>query len=141
MLNEIFVASVYVSINMSHQIIVAETIQTFIIVPMTITCAFGIHLYDSRAHCHLYLFNSIENQQTQPAVKTIKVYYVFEMNIFAGKVVFGILTVLLKRISVCAKPVVANIKQISGRLTFIIENKPRRFSRATCSAMLNGLFV
>lgn len=94
---------------------------------MAITCAFGIYLYDFCTHCHFYLFNSIENKRTQSAVKTIKVYYVFEVNIFAGKVVFRIFTVLLERISVCTKSVVTNMEQISGRLAFIIENKSPLF--------------
>lgn len=94
---------------------------------MAITCAFSIYLYDFCAHCHFYFFNSIENKRTQPAVKTIKVYYVFEVNIFASKVVFRIFAVFLERISVCTKPIVANIEKISNCLVFIIENKPPLF--------------
>ena len=94
---------------------------------MAITCAFGIYLYDFCTHCHFYLFNGIENKRTQSAVKTIAVYYVFEVNIVASKVVFRIFTVLLERISVCTKSVVADIEQISGCLAFIIENKSPLF--------------
>lgn len=94
---------------------------------MAITCAFGIYLYDFCTHSHFYLFNSIENKRTQSAVKTIKVYYVFEVNIFASKVMFRIFAVLLEWISVCTKSVVTDIKQISGRLAFIIKNKPPLF--------------
>lgn len=80
---------------------------------MATTCAFGVYLYDFCTRCHFYFFNSIENKRTQSAVKTIKVYYVFEVNIFASKVVSRIFAIFLKRISVCTKSVVADIKQIS----------------------------
>lgn len=94
---------------------------------MAVTCAFGIDLYNLRAYCNFNLFNGIENERTQSAVETIKVDDVFEVNIFTSEVVIGILTVLLKRISVSTKSVVADIKQISGCFAFIIKNKPPLF--------------
>jgi len=98
---------------------------------MAIACAFGIYLYNFCAHCHFYLLNSIENKWTQSAVETIKVNDVLEVNIFASEGVFGIFAVLLERISVCTKPIVADIEKISSCLAFIIKNKPPCFSRAT----------
>ena len=53
MLYEIFVAAIYISINMLHQIIIAETIQIFIAEPMAIACTFGIYLHNFCAHCHI----------------------------------------------------------------------------------------
>ena len=69
-------------------------------------------------------------RQTAPAfriVETIKVNDVLEVNIFASEGVFGIFAVLLERISVCTKPIVADIEKISSCLAFIIKNKPPLF--------------
>lgn len=60
MLDKILVATVYVRFDMFHQVVIAEAIQTFIIVPMAIACAFGINLYNLCAYCHFNLFNCIE---------------------------------------------------------------------------------
>ena len=62
MLDKILVATVYVRFDMFHQVIIAKAIQTFIIVPMAIACAFGINLYNLCAYCHFNLFNCIENE-------------------------------------------------------------------------------
>lgn len=77
---------------------------------MAIIGTFGIDLYNLSAHCNFNLFNGIEYERPQSAVKTIKVNDLLEVNIFASEVVFGILSVFLKWISVSAKPVVADIK-------------------------------
>lgn len=144
MLNKIFVATVYIRFDMFHQVVITETIQTFIIVPMAIACTFSIDLYNFRAHCDFNLFNGIEDKRTQSAVKTIKVYDVFEMNIFTSEVVFGILTILLERISVSTKSIVANIKKISDCLAFIIENESPLFKSCNllgeCQRLLDIIY-
>ena len=94
---------------------------------MAITCAFGIYLYDFCTHRHFYFFNSIENKRTQSTIKTIKIYYVFEVNIFASKVVLRTFVIFLERISVCTKSIVADIEKISNCLVFIFENKSTLF--------------
>ena len=94
---------------------------------MAITCTFSIYLYDFCTHCHFYFLYGIENERTQSAIETIKVNYILEVNIFASKTVFGIFSVLLKWISVCTKPIVADIEKIGNCLVFIIENKPPLF--------------
>lgn len=94
---------------------------------MTIMCTFGIDLYNLSAYCDFDFFNGIEYERTQSAVETIKVNDVFEVNIFTSKVMFDPLSIFLKRISVSTKSIVADIKQISYSLTFIIENKSPLF--------------
>ena len=94
---------------------------------MAITCAFGIDLHNLRTHSDFNLFYGIEDKRAQPAVKTIKVNNIFEVNIFASEVVFGTLSVFLKRISISTKPIIADIEQISSCIAFIIENKPPLF--------------
>lgn len=94
---------------------------------MAIIGASSIKLYNLSTHCNFNLFNGIEYEQTQSVVETIKVNDVFKVNIFASEVVFGALSVFLKRISVSKVPIVADIEQISGCLTFIIENKSPLF--------------
>ncbi len=100
---------------------------------MAVTCSFSIDLYDFRTHCHFNLFNGIEYKRTQPAVKTIKVNDIFKMNISANEIVSGILTILLERISVSTKSIVANIRKISNCLVFIIKNEPPLFKPCNLS--------
>ena len=127
MLDKIFVTTFYISFQMHHQVIITETVQIFIIVPMAITCAFGIDLYNFSTHCHFNFFNGIKNKRTQAAVKTIKADYVLEINIVAGEVVPRIFSVLLKRISVSAKPIVTNVEKVSNSLAFVIEKETPLF--------------
>lgn len=94
---------------------------------MTVANTFGIDLYNLSAYRHFYFFNCIENKRTQSAIETIKINYVFEVNIFASEVMFGIISVFLKRISVSTKSIVADIEQICNCLAFIIENKSPLF--------------
>ena len=94
---------------------------------MAITCTFCIYLHDFCTHCHFYFLYGIENEQTQSAIETIKVNDILEVNIFANKTMFGIFSALLKWISVCTKPIVADIEKIRNCFVFIIENKPPLF--------------
>lgn len=78
MFDEIFVAAFYVRFNMIEQVINRITVKAFIIIPMTVMCGFSVDLYYFGTHGNLYLFNSVKNQGTESAVKTIQVNEVIE---------------------------------------------------------------
>ncbi len=85
-------------------------IQTPVIEPMTIVGVHCINLHNFGSYRYLYLFNGIEHEQSQPAVKAIQVYYIREMYVFSDKLMVCFrMEIILKRIGVCPQTIVTDI--------------------------------
>ena len=122
-LDKILVAAVNVCFDVAHQIIVAKTVEVFIFVPMTVTCAFRIDLNNFCTYSHFDFLYCVEDKRAQAAVEAIEVYDVFEVDVRASEIVVGILAVVLERECVRTEAVVTNIEKVSGSLRFVIENE------------------